>query len=208
MTKVKTSGKKRYHHGNLKKALTDAAVDIIKQYGKNGLTLRAVAQAAQVSRTAPYRHFKNKEAILAAVAEEGFRELAIRLDSIAAEETDVLERIFRQAHAYVSYARDNPARFAVMFGFNLQSYLLYPSLQRTATAAVMCLFQSVEACQEAGIVKTGDQIEIAFGAWMPIHGFAVLLINGLVPFTIDSEEDLARLVRDYSLSYLEGMSQR
>ncbi len=205
MTKGKKTG---YHHGNLKKALTSAAMDIINREGKSGLTLRAVAKAANVSRTAPYRHFKNKDAMLAAVAGEGFKELTVLLQTIAAREKDSLERIFRQAHAYVGFARDNSARFEVMFGFNLQSYLLYPSLREAATAATICLFESIEACQKAGIVKKGNQIEIAFGAWIPIHGFAVLLINGLVPFTIEDEAALARIVRDYSWSYLEGMRSR
>lgn len=203
----KKKGGAAYHHGNLKRELLDGALAIIRKQGRQGLTLRAVANAAQVSRTAPYRHFKNKEAILAAVAEEGFEELACELSAIAQREEEPLERIILQGSAYVALARENPERFEVMFGFKLESYFLYPSLLEKGMAAASCLFESVRQCQEAGIVKEGDPLEIGFGAWTLIHGLSTLLINGLVPFDIEGEGALEALVRSYSMSFLQGMGK-
>ncbi len=202
------NSKAGYHHGNLKKALIDGASTIIGRDGRQGLTMRAVAAAASVSHTAPYRHFKNKEAILAAVAEEGFGVLARDLGAIAEKNDDFLERIICQGHAYAVFARENPAHFEVMFGFNLQEFFIYPSLLETASSAAMHLLESVEKCQKAGILQSGNPMEIAFGAWMLIHGLATLLINGLVPFDTTGEDALKNLVRQYALGYLEGMRKR
>jgi len=197
-----------YHHGNLRRALIDGAVAIVNKHGHHALTLRAVAAAANVSRAAPYRHFKNKEALLAAVAEDGFDALNRRLRTVAAEVEDPLERIIRQAIEYVRLARSRPAHFQVMFGFTLQSFFRYASLLETATLAAMCLLESVQKCQTAGVVREGDLVRISFGAWISIHGLATLAVRGLVPFDIEGDQALERFVREVAMSQLEGIRKR
>ncbi|MDQ3996358.1 MAG: TetR/AcrR family transcriptional regulator, partial [Gemmatimonadota bacterium] len=74
-----TARKRAYHHGDLRRALVDAAIPLLRDGGPEALTLRAVARAAGVSQTAPYRHFADRAELVAAVAESGFRRLHARL---------------------------------------------------------------------------------------------------------------------------------
>jgi len=208
MKKVKSDRKAAYHHGNLRRALIDAAVGIVNENGHHALTLRGVAAAANVSRTAPYRHFENKEALMAAVAEEGFVTLNRRLRAVASRVEDPLERIVRQAFEYVRFARGHPAHFEVMFRFNLKSFFRYPSLLEAAAPAGMCLLESVQKCQSAGVVREGDLVRISFGAWISMHGLATLAVGGLVPFDMEGDEALERIVREVAMSHLEGVRKR
>ena len=209
MTKKKKSKKKGgYHHGNLRQALISAALKIIDKQGLNALTLRAVAAAANVSRTAPYRHFQKKEALLAAVAEDGFRVLSENMASLDKEEKDPLERIIRKSLVYVRFAKENPSHFEVMFRFKLRQFTLYPSLFETAAGSMMNIVETVMQCQKVGIVRSDSTFDIAFGAWTMIHGFASLVMNELVPFDIECEESLEKAVRRNAMLYLEGVANR
>ena len=211
MKKEKKAAKKRkagYHHGDLKNTLIDAAIDIIHKDGRRALTLRGVAAAAGVSRNAPYRHYKNKEALLAAVAESGFREFTLLMDNNIREETDPLEKIIKQACAYVEFARSHPAQFEVMFRFNLMSFFGYPDLLDAASGAASRLLSSIQACQEAGIVRQGDSIKLGFGAWSMIHGLATLIVGGMFPLDIKEDVKLESIVREYAMSYLDGVRNR
>ena len=124
---------KRYHHGDLPRALLDAALHIVETQGTEALTLRAAARSAGVSQAAPYRHFTNKEAILAAVAEEGFRSLmgAIRQATAAGE--GPLGRLRGVGIGYVTFATSHPSHFRVMFGREMADRSASPSLRRLAT---------------------------------------------------------------------------
>src|ERR1700693_5459913 len=107
----------RYHHGDLPRALLDAALHIVETQGTEALTLRAVARRAGVSQAAPYRHFASKEAILAAVAEDGFRSLiAAMRESVATCGEDPLGRLRAVGLGYVTFATSHPSHFRVMFG--------------------------------------------------------------------------------------------
>src|SRR5205085_11935081 len=92
----------RYHHGDLRSALLHAALDILAEHGVPGLTLREVARRAGVSPMAPYRHFDSKDALLAAVAEEGFRRLGQRLSDTP--HADPMADLVAQGMAYVRFA--------------------------------------------------------------------------------------------------------
>src|SRR5512138_2569100 len=101
-----------YHHGDLRRALVEAALDLVRMRGPEGFTLREAARRVGVSQTAPYRHFETKEALLAAVAEEGFRALHHRLAEAAASAgPDPLERLRAQGIASFEFYVAEPARF-------------------------------------------------------------------------------------------------
>src|ERR1700730_16885125 len=107
---------KRYHHGDLPRALLDAALHIVETQGTQALTLRAAARSAGVSQAAPYRHFTNKEAILAAVAEEGFRSLMIAMrQSLQACGDIPLDRLRAVGIGYVNVSTSHSSHFRVMF---------------------------------------------------------------------------------------------
>jgi len=91
-----------YHHGDLKRALTEAALGLVAEKGPKGFTLREVARRAGVSPAAPYRHFSDKAQLVAAVATAGFIQLHEALDAVAVAESDLIRRTLEMGRAYVS----------------------------------------------------------------------------------------------------------
>ena len=108
-----------YHHGDLRQALLDAAIDLLLNQGLAPLTLRAVARHAGVSQAAPYHHFKDRGALLAAVAEEGFKFLAGSLQIAAKKARNPRDRLEALSRAYVKFALTNRPHFLVMFSAHL-----------------------------------------------------------------------------------------
>lgn len=107
------SGSRPYHHGDLRRALVDAAAQVLARDGPQALSLRAVAREAGVSPAAPYHHFKDKSDLLNALAEEGFHALG---DALKAEfEADPDHNLSTMGLAYVKFARANPALYRVMY---------------------------------------------------------------------------------------------
>lgn len=167
-----------YHHGNLRRALLDAAIRLIQRGGADALTLRATAQAAGVSPAAPYRHFKDKRALLAAVAEEGFRLMAAQMRAAAAAQPDPINRLRACGLAYVAFARAHPAHFRVMFGPYVANRSAYPGLKEAASESFALLEARIADGQKAGFIADGDVRSLAIATWSTTHGFASLLVNG------------------------------
>jgi AcrR family transcriptional regulator len=159
-----TRRRRPYHHGNLRAALVDPALELVEREGAEALTLRAVARAAGVSPAAPYRHFTDKRALLAAVAEEGFRLMttALRAGDAGA---DARARFRARGLAYVGFATRHPSHFRVMFGRELADRSGYPGLQDAARAAFDALVEGVRDAQEAGAMREGDPRELGLTAW-------------------------------------------
>src|SRR6187397_1978167 len=105
-----------YHHGNLRRALLDEALAMIRAEGVTGLTLREIGARVGVSRTALYRHFADKRALLSAVATEGFRTLRLQLVAAWDEGGRGRAAFDSMGVAYVRFAAGNPAHYRVMFG--------------------------------------------------------------------------------------------
>jgi len=171
-----------YHHGDLPRALLDAALRIVETQGAEGLTLRAVARSAGVSQAAPYRHFANKEAILAAVATEGFRSLmAAMADSIATAGAGPLQRLHAVGLAYVLFATSHPAHFRVMFGRDMADRSASASLRQIATDTFNIVVNAVADCQRAGFARFEEPAEsLALAAWSSVHGLSTLLVEGVL----------------------------
>src|SRR5579864_8644856 len=106
---------KPYHHGNLREALLGAAIRLIAEVGPTAFTLREVARRAGVSHNAPYRHFRDRDDLMAAVAAQGFRELTQAMVEAAGNRTDALDRLKRAGLGYVTFALRRPEHFTVMF---------------------------------------------------------------------------------------------
>ena len=150
-----------YHHGDLRTALLAAASKLIEKEGLVGLSVREAARRAGVSHNAPYRHFPDREALLAALAAGGFAELGKALEGHSGREL---------GEAYVSFALERPQRFRLMFGrhFPLERY---PQIRAQAQASVGTLQKAF-----AGL---GDEANsAAAAAWSLVHGLAHLLLDG------------------------------
>src|SRR5256885_2131329 len=139
-----------YPHGNLRRALLDAALALVERQGAGALTLRAAARRARVSQAAPYRHFRDKEALLAAVAEEGFRAMTAGMRRAAAFHAgDPLGRFQAHGLAYIEFASGHPAHFRVMFGRVAADRSVHPGLMQAAAEAFGLLVGAIRDCQEA-----------------------------------------------------------
>src|SRR6266702_8384163 len=107
---------KAYHHGDLRNALIEAGLELLSEGGASALDLRKVARKAGVSHAAPYRHFADKQSLIAAINEEGFHRLAEQIQSTLREVTgDAVEQLFGIARAYVHFAQENPWLMREMF---------------------------------------------------------------------------------------------
>lgn len=197
---------RRYHHGDLRRALTSAGIDLIAEQGVGALTLRAVARRAGVSHNAPYNHFVDKAALLAAIVESGFAQLEAALDS-AYQRTEgaLLDRVCATGAAYVRFAISQPALFRLMFRPELREQsksdrkAQESSPLQNPKGAVGVLIAGLHCSQEAGEVVDGDEAVLALASWSLVHGLAELLLNGKLDelaSTPDAAADLALRVVD------------
>src|SRR6516164_6438212 len=177
---------KPYHHGNLREALLGAAIRLIAEVGPTAFTLREVARRAGVSHNAPYRHFRDRDDLMAAVAAQGFRELTRAMMEAAAAKSDALERLKCAGLGYVTFALRRPEHFTVMFDAPVLKRKR-PDSAAAGEEAFATLLNFVKDCQEAGRLPSGDLREMALLAWTMVHGIAKLAITGRLPFRSRSE---------------------
>jgi len=188
-----------YHHGNLQEALLEAAISLISEVGPAGFTLREVARRAGVSHNAPYRHFRDKDALLAEVAAQGYKELTKVMVQAAGRQTDALEALKEAGLAYVSFALRRPEHFTVMFDATF-SKDLQPAAAEAAEDAFSTLLGLVKKCQDEGQIAGGDNLDYALLAWTMVHGIAKLAITQRLPYASHSKIlRFARFVIDESL---------
>lgn len=171
----------RYHHGDLRRALLEEAARTIQHEGVDGLTLRAVGQRLGVSRTALYRHFADKSALLSAVARDGFRMLRLALVDAWEREGRGRPGFEAMGLAYVRFAVTNPSHYRVMFGGFLARPAPDPELAEEAGGAFQVLVDSLVAQQQAGLVKQDDPLQLARMIWAIVHGIAMLAIDCHLP---------------------------
>jgi AcrR family transcriptional regulator len=167
-----------YHHGNLRRALLDEALATIRAEGVEGLTLREIGARVGVSRTALYRHFADKRALLAAVATEGFRTLRQQLVTAWQEGGRGCAAFESMGVAYVRFAAANPSHYRVMFGGFVDPKASEPELAAEAAGAFQALVDALDALQRDGIMRAEDTVTMASFVWAVVHGVAMLGIDG------------------------------
>lgn len=170
-----------YHHGNLRPALLQAALDLIRHAGPATLTLREVARRAGVSHNAPYRHFRDKEALLAAVAAQGFDELRESMLAEAARESEPLARLRASGSGYVAFALRRPEHFQVMFDAPCAKES-HPEAAAAGDRTFHALLTLVGASQLSRQLPGGDPLPLALRCWALVHGIAKLAVAGRLPF--------------------------
>ncbi len=187
--------KKTYHHGDLKNALIQAGVEILAKDGVSGLSLRKVALKAGVSHSAPYAHFVDKQALIAAISTEGFRQLYERVSAVAKEyESKPSKQLEEVAWAYVQFAVDDPDRFKVMFSAVLEKEKEYPEFVAESQRNFQLVKMIVEANQASGMLRSGPSDLAALSAWGIVHGFVMLLLEGQISHLILERKNLRELV--------------
>lgn len=175
--------RKDYHHGDLRQALVDAALEDIAAHGVEQVTLRGVARTAGVSHMAPYNHFADKAALLAAAAAAGFRQLGRAMDErMAAHPRGDPKRLQAAGIAYAVFAVEHPALFRLMFGPELADRRRHEELGRAAADAFRSLLGAIG---DAGSEREAAMAVADFAVipWALVHGLAMLAVAGQLPGT-------------------------
>lgn len=196
-----------YHHGNLKEALVRAALDLIGEKGPQGFTFAEAARHAGVSTAAPYRHFADKDGLVAEVARQGFELFAAELDKAWNEGRPTPRAALRSLGlAYLAFAREEPAYFAAMFEFALPADAA-PGLKLASDRAFQALRKATDAV--AALFPTVDRppgLMITLHVWSLAHGIASLFARGdaarrSIPMPAEDLLEAAVLI------YLDGLGR-
>ena len=201
----KKRAERAYHHGNLREALIQAARDLIKEKGPGGFTFADAARSAGVSPAAPYRHFRDREALLADVAREGFQRFeAMLATGWNGGKPDAMTAFNNVGKAYLAFARAEPAYYAAMFESGLP-----PDLSPDLRAASGRAFGVLRAAADVLVTllpaaKRPPALMMSLHIWSMSHGIASLFGRGDAgrrPLPMTAEE----LLESEVLIYLQGL---
>jgi AcrR family transcriptional regulator len=174
--------KPSYHHGDLRSTLLSAANILLKETGIEGLSLRKLADKVGVSRTAPYHHFKDKNQLLCAIAEQGFvhwqQDAAFIFNQTGLSPKEKYRQFF---HGYISYAADNPELYDLMFGRTIwKQNSATNELRDVAYPSFHHQVEMTKKWQAQGLMHRGeDTLRLSQVTWGTMHGIARLLIDGI-----------------------------
>jgi AcrR family transcriptional regulator len=171
-----------YHHGDLKNALLAAASGLLAQRGAESVSLREISQAAGVSHAAAYRHYADKQALLADLAEAGFRDLAgIHRRVTAASRGGPLEQLKACGRAYVEFGVRQPHLLQLMFGGVIADWEAHAGLVEASGQLAETLAGIVADGQASGDIRAGDLADLTLSAWSLVHGLALLIVGRRIP---------------------------
>jgi len=198
------NGKKPYHHGELREALLLAAEEQLEEEGPTGLSLRKLGRELGVTPGAPYRHFEDKDALLAALAATGFRRLRQTMLSEQEGATDGEDRLRRGGLGYLKFASKHPELFRLMFGWMPSRDIA--ELQESGDAAFAVLVDNLKQCESEGLLRQ-PALDAGLLAWSSVHGAAFLLIDGGLSFCSPKLDPSAVLPRLHA-SIWNGIGKR
>jgi AcrR family transcriptional regulator len=195
---VSAQSRSHYHHGDLRRALLEAAEQLIREVGPDAASLRAIARAAGVSHAAPYHHFADLEDLLAAVAASGFVRLREAMLERAATGDDPapLRRLQEAGIAYVGFAAANPELYRLMFSGRARGSRVHPELAEASDAAYEALgglLARTTGRKPVGNGGDGGGGEAARASWALVHGLSMLLIDGRLDVDTGDARQVERL---------------
>lgn len=197
--------KRGYHHGDLARALVAAAVEIVERKGPEGLTLREAAAAVGVTHAAAYRHFEDKTALLAAIAEEGWRALNQALTkTLMAEQREPREQVKALASSYVDFALSRPSHYRVMMGPRLNAGGRFPSLEAAIGDAWNFVIAAIDRGQRTGQFRSKERPrDLAIGMWVAAHGYVELVLGRRL--AVKSQKVAIEYFENLLRPYLDGL---
>lgn len=188
-----------YHHGNLKEALISASLEILSEKGLEALSLRNVAKRIGVSHTAPYNHFSDKQALLAAISTAGYEQLyPILLETFEKSKTDPVNILPEVARAYLQFAMENPAKFKLMFSGALVEERNHPNYEAISQKSIALFEEIIAFCQEKSQLPAGRIDALAIKLWSTVHGFTTLMLENQFPPEYLRNNELKDLLRSLS----------
>jgi AcrR family transcriptional regulator len=204
-TSKKASNKETYHHGNLRETLIEASAHIIKIQGIDALSLRKLADQVGVSRAAPYHHFKDKNALLAAVAEQGFESLGQLLQDVINQKIPLLERFKQAIKGYLEFAAEHPTQYDLMFGRKLWKSDQFDHFQRQAKDCFRLYVQLFEQLIKEGFLdKNEDALRLSQLLWATLHGLTKLTEEGLFSVANNIEDITQYAIERFEHSFINN----
>lgn len=186
---------KPYHHGDLRAALIDAAIEEIGHNGATSLSLRGLARKIGVTHTAAYRHFRDRDDVLAAIAEQGFIQLGNAMRTAAeAQRPDVMAMMRATGVVYIDFAVAQPHHMQVMFGDLIRDRTKYATLRSAARENADFLTGLVGQAKLEGRYRDTNDRLMALASWAQVHGLAMLLSSGVVEGVAGDRPDRAAVV--------------
>lgn len=174
----------KYHHGDLRNSLVEAAVDIIKKNGIERLSIRATAKKIGVSHTAPYRHFKNKEELIVAVALKGFDKLGKKIDPIFDKHPqNISDMVFNAGKAFIYFAMENSNYYRIMFGNSIINKTEYPDFFKAYDSIFIRFTWMIHRYKKIN----EDKVSFDEASIITISYFS--LLHGYSSLVIDNKED-------------------
>ena len=194
-----------YHHGDLHNSLLEAADYLLEQTGAAKLSLREVAKHAGVSHTAPYRHFKNRAALLEAIAIAGFRRLKILLEQAeASAPDDMVQQLLAGGLAYLQVAVNNPEHTRLMFGGMMKEVSEDSALYAAAEDTYETLYRIIDTGRARKVFGGSDTETVVLAAWSLVHGLAMLIL-GTQKINPATPEELDEITRSVLETFLTGL---
>ncbi|MEH6576345.1 MAG: TetR/AcrR family transcriptional regulator [Amphritea sp.] len=191
--------KKNYHHGDLYQSLLKSATEMIGEGGVAALSMRKLADRVGVSRTAPYHHFKDKNELLCAIAEQGFADQEQIVGMIPAHNKTLDGRALFALYvqAYIQFADKNPQQYDLMFGRDIwKNGCPTPSLTEVSRRSFQRWLSWVETLQQQGVLSNNDSaLRTAQITWATLHGLCRLINDGIYTERSNLEEMSRTAVR-------------
>ncbi len=192
----------RYHHGDLKNTLLEAALELANEIGVDNFTLREVARRAKVSPAAPYHHFLDKQDLIRTLAIEAFRKLTKALEQAKQKKHSPLEQLENIGIAYVMFAYEHHAEFRFMFRRELCAAAGEPDpLEVAGIDAQSVLYNTILEAQTAGKIGQHDPKSISLTLWSVVHGLSTILLESPISktTTAQSAKSMAKSVVQLSI---------
>lgn len=187
--------REKYHHGNLKLTLIESGLTILKEGGISALSLRSAARKAGVSHSAPYAHFSDKAALLAAISTQGFTSLYNKLTEVATVYQDSpAELLVETGWEYAQFALTEPSLFKLMFSGILEGEPSFSEFEAIVQKTYLKLVEIVGRCQSGGVLRDGPANETAIAVWSLVHGFIVLYIERQFPAELVTKKMLKSML--------------
>jgi len=201
---------KPYHHGDLRRGLIDAALELVKEAGPEGVSVREAARRAGVSPGAPFRHFESRDALMTAVAEEAQRRFRAEIDAALAEAPpgDPLARFRKLGLAYLRWAMRNPAHFEIISSGRYFNHDRAAALSRDNAGLIGLTGRLLAEAFAAGQLRVADLKQVQLAGRALVYGFARMNIDGHLPRWGVAETDVERSAEAILDLFLEGIARR
>lgn len=197
--------KSSYHHGQLREALLAESLRALQKKGPHELSLRRIATQLGVTPMAAYRHFADKEAVLAELAAQGFDKLTLRLRELKEKPIRGDEWFQDLAWAYVGLAVESPEHLQLMFGGFVKEFEKHPCLHDNANCSFQTLVEVIAVAQSQGFLKPGPTTIMAVTCWSLVHGLAMLMTDKDLSFIEGLPKTPREISDQLALQLLNGM---